>query len=234
MAVMESSSPMNTQQCETALQPPSAGCCTLLAPECVCPQRQTHYLKRNTRISSSNSSWCVPLLMSSSDHPAPSKQFSFLPPPARQLPCSTPLPSVRDSGIWSLTPQASQQSTQDQWLRPPIPQGTWDHPCYSPPTLYVLFPPHFPHSCSSPSNTLEMGLLEYSVFLPADLPGPCLATSLLHGLQGAGTRPQMKGTEQEAGTASPALWQLQGCSRMSKSALRGQGTCNSSESPLAG
>lgn len=161
------------------------------------------------------------------------KGFSFLPSPARQLPCFTPLPSVRDSGIWATTALSPSISiAQDQYLCPPIPERTWDHPC---PSVSFFFPSLSPFLflkalklpgrdiISHQLGTLEMGLLEYRVFLPSDLPGPYPATSLLHGLQGVCTRPQM-----EAGTASLALWQLQGCFKMSRSALRGQGTCNSS------
>lgn len=43
-------------------------------------------------------------------------------------------------------------------------------------------------------GTLEMGFLEHSMFLPSDLPGPCLASSLLRGLQGVCTGAQMEGS----------------------------------------
>lgn len=158
MGVMESSSPgracpghtlLNTQQCKTLLCSTWVQDVAPFSPQvCVSPHSHSHYLKRNLKISSSGSSQCVPLPMSSSGHPAPSKQSGIL-----LSPISCKAASLLDSPSFSeglrnlvLYSPATQQSTQD--LCPPTPERTWDHPCCPLPTLYIFFFSHFPHSCS--------------------------------------------------------------------------------------
>lgn len=125
-----------------------------------------------------------------------------------------------------------------------------------PPTLFPAFPlcsflapsfSLFPHprswrhySCLKgipPPSSWALWKWDFwsTVCLPPDLPGPCLATSLLHGLQGVCTRAQMEGSR-AGGRSCPTS--SAAASRM----LEGEQICTQmtrnqqvlSETPLAG
>lgn len=97
--------PEHTAVYNSALQHLSAGCCTLQPPSvCLSPKADPLSQEKPENLLLRQLLMCS--LACNSRHVAhPNNlRFSFLPSPARQLPCFTPLPSVRDSGFWSLIP----------------------------------------------------------------------------------------------------------------------------------
>ena len=214
---------------------------------CFSPQIQTHYLKRNLKISSSDSSRNVPL---------PWVAVAILP---LQMIWDSPFSHLLQGSFTDSLPflqQVTRESGPLTYPSPPIPATSSVSMCVllsqkgpGSPMLFpafllcpflapsfCLFPQpwswrHYSYLEGIPSPSSWAGWkwdlwgTACSCHLTSPfcaLPPPCSM-----GCRDFAPGLRWSGAEQEVGTAPPALLQLQGCLRVSKSALRWRGTSRS-------